>query len=118
MVETVDCGSCAFHAGTGERMTVVELARSQSGPSLAREGAFGRGPLPRPARVLIKSFLLGALVLVVVWTGLLPRQLGGSMSYVIANGISMLPRYRAGDLVILRQEPSYHVGEVAAFHNQ
>ena len=30
----------------------------------------------------------------------------------------MLPRYHAGDLVILRKEPSYHVGEVAAYHNE
>lgn len=29
----------------------------------------------------------------------------------------MLPRYHFGDLVVLRKESGYHVGEVAAYHN-
>lgn len=46
-----------------------------------------------------------------------PTQIGGSASYVITNGISMLPTIHAGDLVVLKQESSYHVGEVAGYHN-
>jgi signal peptidase I len=29
----------------------------------------------------------------------------------------MLPNFHSGDLVLLRQESSYHVGEVAGYHN-
>jgi signal peptidase I len=29
----------------------------------------------------------------------------------------MLPRFHAGDLVILRKQATYHVGQVAAYHN-
>lgn len=61
--------------------------------------------------------MFSAIVLFVGWWTLAPPQLGGSTSYVITRGISMLPNIQAGDLVVLRAEPDYHVGEVAAFHN-
>jgi signal peptidase I len=65
--------------------------------------------------------ILAALPLIAVgiaaWATLAPTQIGGSTSYVITTGISMLPRYHAGDLVLLRHESSYHVGEVAGYHN-
>lgn len=62
--------------------------------------------------------ILGILLCItVVVAGLLPPQLGGATSYVITRGVSMLPHFHAGDLVVLRQEPTYHVGEVAAYHN-
>ncbi len=74
---------------------------------------------PETSRFLpFKIALLGVVIALVAWTGLLPQQLGGAMSYVISDGISMLPHIRAGDLVIVRKEPRYHVGEVAAFHNR
>ncbi|MGC1908844.1 MAG: signal peptidase I [Candidatus Dormiibacterota bacterium] len=56
-------------------------------------------------------------ILFAVWVALAPPVLGGSTSYVITDGISMLPRYHAGDLVLLREQSSYHVGEVAGYHN-
>lgn len=56
-------------------------------------------------------------ILFAAWVALAPPQLGGSTSYVITDGISMLPRYHAGDLVLLREQSSYHVGEVAGYHN-
>lgn len=62
--------------------------------------------------------LVGTLALAAaLWVGFAPQQLGGSTSYVITYGISMLPHFHAGDLVLLREEPSYHVGEVAGYHN-
>ncbi len=70
------------------------------------------------SRVLGKLLLLAAVAVALVWTGLLPQQLGGRMSYVITTGISMLPLFHAGDLVVIRREPSYYVGEVAAFDNR
>lgn len=72
----------------------------------------------RLSRLVRKLVVTAVVVLVVVWTGMLPQQLGGRMSFVLTSGTSMLPNYHFGDLVILRQEPTYHVGEVAAFHNR
>jgi signal peptidase I len=59
---------------------------------------------------------LGA-VLLLGWLTLAPLSRGGGTSYVIVNGISMLPHYRAGGLVLIRRESSYRVGEVIAYHN-
>lgn len=64
------------------------------------------------------SLLATAAVLAAAWLLLAPPQLGGSTSYVIASGVSMLPRFHAGDVVVLRRQASYHPGEVAAYHNQ
>jgi signal peptidase I len=82
-------------------------------------GSKGTSPgLPISLRALRRASYWAVVIIAAVWSGALPQQLGGDMSYVITSGISMLPRYHAGDLVIVRREPSYHVGEVAAFHNQ
>ena len=61
--------------------------------------------------------LVTAVVVVAGWWALAPPQLGGSTSFVITEGASMLPHFHAGDLVLLRRQPSYHVGEVAGYHN-
>jgi len=94
-------------------MTVLEV-----GASAGRRGlgvvTTGRAPagrrLWRGTEVVV--LLLG------FWALLAPPAIGGRTSYVITDGISMLPRFHAGDLVILRKESSYHVGEVAAYYNQ
>ena len=102
-------------------MTIIDLraatrgsvgTRQRGSPStLRRLGA-------RRSHPVLKLMASGVLALVLLWGGLLPQQLGGRMSYAITDGVSMLPHFHAGDLVILRSEPTYHVGEVAAFHNQ
>lgn len=38
------------------------------------------------------------------------------VSYVVTHGISMLPVYHAGDLVIVAKSDSYEVGQIAAYH--
>jgi signal peptidase I len=53
-----------------------------------------------------------------LWFFLAPTSLGGYDSYAITDGTSMLPQFHTGDLVILRQQSSYHVGEVAGYHNK
>ncbi len=84
----------------------------------------GASGAPRPSTLsAIKGsrvfMVLGTLlVLAVAWMFLAPPQLGGETSYVVTEGVSMLPRFHAGDLVVLRKEANYHVGEVAAYHNQ
>jgi signal peptidase I len=64
-----------------------------------------------PAALITGALFVGA------WAMFAPPQLGGKVSYVVTDGVSMLPHYHAGDLVILQKEGSYHVGEVAAYHN-
>lgn len=100
-------------------MTALDLSLvpTRDSGQAVRAGAPGA---PRAAfRPHAGPKLVGAvlLALVLAWTGLLPQQIGGRMSYVITQGVSMLPTFHAGDLVILRRAPAYHVGEVAAFHD-
>lgn len=105
-------------------MTAIELRRStpadRAFPHRAsQDGRIENAPRSRDSWVLRRRnwIFASALCLTVVWGGLLPPQLGGATSYVITQGVSMLPHYHAGDLVIIRREPAYHVGEVAAYHN-
>jgi signal peptidase len=44
-----------------------------------------------------------------------PQSLGGKAAYVLVSGKSMLPRYHTGDLVLVEQQPSYHVGQLIAY---
>lgn len=83
-------------------------------PQVARRGAAGGWRLAHPRA----WFMVPAIALLVAaWVVLAPLQLGGSTSYAIASGTSMLPNFHAGDLVLLRQQPTYTVGEVAGYRN-
>jgi signal peptidase I len=62
-----------------------------------------------------------ALALVAVaclWFFFAPASLGGRTSYVVTDGISMEPRFHAGDLVVVRRQSDYHVGEIVAYHSK
>jgi signal peptidase len=59
-----------------------------------------------------------AMVLLVVagWTVTLrPQYLGGPAGYIVVRGDSMMPGYHPGDLVVVRGEASYQVGDVVAY---
>lgn len=103
-------------------MTVIDLRAatrpSAGGAGRARSSSVLARLAGRRSHLVLKLIASGVLALVLLWGGLLPQQLGGRMSYAITDGVSMLPHFHAGDLVILRSEPTYHVGEVAAFHNR
>ena len=59
-----------------------------------------------------------ALVLAsTVWLLFAPQQFGGPAGYVIITGNSMEPTFHNRDLVIVRRDPPYSVGEVIAFHD-
>jgi signal peptidase I len=69
----------------------------------------------------LKKLLAGALGLIVlgcVWFYFAPSTLGGSTNYVVTHGISMEPLFHTGDLAIVRSQPSYHIGEIVAYHNK
>jgi len=58
-----------------------------------------------------------AVLAVVGYLLFAPKPLGGPVSYVVTDGISMEPKLNAGDLVIVRDAPVYRVGDVAAYRS-
>jgi signal peptidase I len=71
----------------------------------------------RRGRDAIRWIAIAALVMTGYVT-FAPRALAGPASYVIADGTSMVPTLRAGDLVILRRADAYAPGDVVAYHSR
>lgn len=69
---------------------------------------------------LLASLGTGLLIAAVVlgWIFLAPRPLGGPVSYVVTDGISMQPRLTEGDLVIVREAEEYGIGDVVAYDSR
>ena len=61
------------------------------------------------------AWLLFALAAMGWFVYLRPPVLGGSTAYVFVRGTSMEPKYHTGDLVLVRKQPRYQVGDIAAF---
>lgn len=55
--------------------------------------------------------------LAAIWFTFAPLKLGGKVSYVLVNGLSMEPNYHTGDLIIVRRAVDYKVGEVVTYHD-
>jgi signal peptidase I len=100
------------------------MAIESHGPSLpaaidplwaARRGRKGRLFGSLTVRALLACTVVGAIA--IGWFTLAPTVIGGPTSYVVVEGTSMLPHFRADGLVLTRSAPSYHVGEVVAYHN-
>lgn len=75
----------------------------------------------RDRRYLTGQRLLGLLSLVATalgWYFLAPAAVGGTASYVVTSGTSMLPTITGNGLVITRSHTSYHIGEIVAYHNR
>lgn len=62
--------------------------------------------LPAVAQVVLA---LGIMAL--LW----PASLGGKVHYVMVSGTSMEPRMYTGDLVLVREQASYQVGDAVAY---
>jgi signal peptidase len=64
--------------------------------------------------------LLGWVALLLIVGGWVvfarPPALGGGTEFVFVRGDSMLPTFDPGDLVVVRQQHHYDVGDVVAFH--
>ncbi len=69
----------------------------------------------RPAHRLVGPLLLAALAGTA--TFVLAPRLAAGISYVVPSGVSMQPTVHAGDLVLLRAEDSYRVGEVIGYRS-
>ena len=70
----------------------------------------------RRSRDAVSNFLM-VVALVVIWMLFAPVKFGGQVSYVLVDGISMLPNFHTGDLVLIRKEPAYQVGDVVTYHD-
>jgi signal peptidase I len=55
--------------------------------------------------------------LVGAWAFLAPTSVGGSTSYITTHGASMAPRFKTGDLALVRRADRYKVGQVAAYRS-
>lgn len=53
----------------------------------------------------------------VIWINFAPVQFGGLSSYVIVAGASMEPGLELGDLVLVREELDYRIGEVVTYQH-
>ena len=68
----------------------------------------------------LSAFVSNAILLVLliaVWIALAPANLGGKVSYVVVNGMSMEPGYHLGDLALMRRADTYQVGDVVTYHD-
>ena len=55
-------------------------------------------------------------LLIGVWAvWLRPESLGGRTGYMLVGGQSMVPTLRGGDLVVVRRQAEYKVGDVVAY---
>ncbi|MEX1158067.1 MAG: signal peptidase I [Thermomicrobiales bacterium] len=72
---------------------------------------------PQPRRPHFRSIAVIAVILVLGWIFLAPPLLGGRTSYVIVNGNSMEPHYERGDLVLVRSQGGYQVGDIVTYRH-
>jgi signal peptidase I len=72
---------------------------------------------PPAGRPRYKSIAVVAALLVLGWIFLAPPMLGGGTSYVIVNGNSMEPGYHRGDLVLVRSQSRYQVGDIVTYRH-
>lgn len=66
----------------------------------------------------IIATLLSLVLSIIGWVILAPAQLGGSVTYVIVDGNSMEPGFHLGDLLLIRTEPSYQIGDAVTYQNE
>jgi signal peptidase I len=67
-------------------------------------------------RLRLNARRLVFVALVVAWAIFLrPTSLGGSATYVLVRGDSMLPTYENGDFLVAYGNDSYRVGDVVAY---
>ncbi len=63
------------------------------------------------------SIALAAAAFAATWWYVAPPPLGGSTTVVTVDGTSMLPKLRLSDLVALRPQHTYRVGDVVGYRS-
>jgi signal peptidase I len=67
-----------------------------------------------------RSALLTSVLVILAGTGwhfFASPLIGGSTNYVVTHGVSMEPRFKSGDLVLITPAARYRVGDVVAYHS-
>ncbi|HEU5363225.1 MAG TPA: signal peptidase I [Gaiellaceae bacterium] len=75
----------------------------------------------RPYRVAatrLGATALTAAALATAWWALAPPALDGHAAIAVVDGTSMLPHFRRGDLVLLRQADRYGPGDVVGYRSR
>jgi signal peptidase I len=73
-------------------------------------------PSPRPLFAALSASGLTGLVLA-FWLGFAPTSVGGDYSYAVVRGNSMEPGLQNGDIVFLRRDTTYSLGDVVAYRD-
>lgn len=68
----------------------------------------------RPSALVTLLFLFIVFIFIIAFA---PTQFGGAVTYVIVNGNSMEPNFHLGDLVLVRAESTYGVGDAVIYQN-
>ncbi len=71
----------------------------------------------RSPALKILSSIFACAVCLTLWALFAPTKLGGATSYSITAGISMEPMMHADDLALVREQPSYEVGDVVLYQS-
>jgi signal peptidase I len=66
----------------------------------------------------LMALLITATAMIGIWLVAAPVALGGPTSYVVTDGVSMLPHLHANGLVLTHTASSYQVGDIVAYHNR
>jgi signal peptidase I len=61
--------------------------------------------------------LAGLALLTAFWIFFAPIAVGGRTTYTVTDGVSMLPSLHAGDLALVRERSSYHVGDIVLYRD-
>lgn len=54
---------------------------------------------------------------VIIWIAFAPIQAGGQAAYIMVIGKSMEPNFHLGDMIIVKQNSHYVVGDIVAYQN-
>lgn len=73
-----------------------------------------RNPIRLPTLLVDLMLLVG---LAAIWIAFAPARIGGQVSYIMVNGISMEPGFHTGDLVLVRAATPYQVGDVVTYRD-
>lgn len=62
--------------------------------------------------------VIGLAFAAATWFFLAPQSVGGNVAYTVVTGQSMEPGLSASDLVIVREQPAYAVGDALAYRSR
>lgn len=58
------------------------------------------------------------VITIAIWVAFAPIQAGGQAAYIMVIGKSMEPNFHLGDMIIVKQDSQYKVGDIVAYKNR